>query len=465
VNKQSTVRMLEILVFLVSTATIAAHSPGHVSMDSSIQLYEAATSRSVSWNPPFMSALMAWFGGGQVATAALVWLNAVLIYGAYAVTAHAMHQMHDRTEVAKVAIWKIVVAAMLILNPVVAMYVGIVWKDVLFAAFLTASAAFGIAAGIGSNRKRWISGLISIIFLAPALLIRQQGVFMAPLLIFVPVVALYSTFRSPRWAASLMVLFFAATVVLFSSMASSKIKGDDGRSSSQGFRSIMVFDMIGTVSFSRRSASEFAVPISEEQLLAVRSVYQPSRIDYIARNPLAEGWLAQLPQSKLRAAWWALVKQNPVAYARHKLTAYFTLLGLRGVEPTQPIHIGVDGNTDFLKAASMQPGVDARNQFVYRISSGLLGWPIYRHYFWLLALVTCGVALYRATLPGWLKRIGAIMTAATFLFFLSYLPTAISSDFRYLFAVIPLTTLIMLVLLLGSKPNGAATATRAQDGK
>lgn len=48
---------------------LALHAPGHVSMDSSVQLYEAFTGQSISFNPPFMSALLRWLGGGSVATA------------------------------------------------------------------------------------------------------------------------------------------------------------------------------------------------------------------------------------------------------------------------------------------------------------------------------------------------------------------------------------------------------------
>jgi hypothetical protein len=465
VDTRNVVRLIELMAFLVATAAIAAHSPGHVSMDTSIQLYEAATNKSISWNPPFMSALMGWLGGGAVATAGLVWLNTVLIYGAYVITARAMGQFREGSSAARISIWRVVVAGMLILNPVIAMYVGIVWKDVLFAAFLTASAAFGISACVGSHRERWIAGLISILLLAPALLIRQQGIFMTPLLLFVPVLALSSTLRHPRRIALAAILIFVAAVLAFGSMANSKIKGNEGRSSSQGFRSIMVFDMIGIVNFSKRSAEEFSFPISEAQLLAVRSVYQPSRIDYIARNSLAEGWLSTLPQGELKQAWWLLVKQNPKAYIRHKLTAYATLLGLRGIEATQPVHIGVDGNVEYLKAASMTPGVDARDQFAYQISSIFFSWPIYRHAFWLVALGACAVALARTRLPRRLKWIGVVIALATLLFFLSYLPTAISSDFRYLFATIPLITLISLILILGAGANGEVVDSYAKGRK
>lgn len=57
--------------FVMACAVVALHAPGHVSMDTSIQLYEAHTGLSVSWNPQFMSALMQWLGG----LSTLVWIS------------------------------------------------------------------------------------------------------------------------------------------------------------------------------------------------------------------------------------------------------------------------------------------------------------------------------------------------------------------------------------------------------
>lgn len=463
VNPRTASSIVGLLAFLVATGAIAVHSPGHVSMDTSIQLYEATISRSVSWNPPFMSALMGWLGGGALATAGIVWISTVLTYGAYVVVARAMEHVRCSYVSAGLPAWRVGLAAILILNPVVALYVGIVWKDVLFAAFLTASSAFGISACVGERRHRWISSLSSLLLLAPALLIRQQGIFMTPVLVVLPAVALSSASRRPQKIWIPVIAIFAVAVFAFQAIASATIKGNDGRSSSQGFRSIMVFDMIGMMNYSHRSAAEFIFPITPNQLVAVREVYQPSRIDYIARNPVAEGWLASLTARELRHAWWNSIKQNPMAYVKHRATAYATLLGLRGIEPTQPVHVGVNGNVEYLRAANMTEGLEVRGQFAYDFSSKFLHLPIYRHAFWLVTLIACAVALGRAKLPPRLKSASALIIFAATLFFLSYLPTMISSDFRYLFAAIPLTTLVLLVLLLGSdtRPETPKMPSRA----
>ncbi|UUZ71778.1 hypothetical protein LP415_23805 [Polaromonas sp. P1(28)-8] len=348
------------------------------------------------------------------------------------------------------------------LNPIVAIYVGIVWKDVLFPSMLAAACAVGIAAGLGSRFQRWACAALSVVLLAAALLVRQQGIFMAPVLLLVPLISLSpsSRFLRPRLALLAFVCFAAVGLGLQAGTDAS-IRGSDGRSSSVGFRSIMIFDMLGIVSRSNRTAGEFVYPISAEQLAAVRSVYDPSRIDYVAREPLAEGWLGAQPNNALRQAWWAMLRQNPMEYIGHRAAAYATLLGLRGIEPTMPVHIGVDGNPAFLEAVGLPLRRDARDLFVYEVASAFFKWPIYRHVFWLVLLLAATVIVARTQLPGRLRASSAVIILSTALFYLSFLPTMISSDFRYLFGAIPLVTILWLILLLGASGRAvmATTAT------
>ena len=56
VNSSPVSRLVVLLTFVLACAAIAIHAPGQMSMDTSIQLYEASLGQSVSWGPPFMSA-------------------------------------------------------------------------------------------------------------------------------------------------------------------------------------------------------------------------------------------------------------------------------------------------------------------------------------------------------------------------------------------------------------------------
>ena len=453
-------RVIAAMAFLLAAAAIAVHAPGQVSMDTSVQLHEASIGRSISWNPPFMSALLRWLGGGELATAALVFLNSVLVYGAFVVVAASIAEARAGEGMPRIAAWRGFLAGVLVLNPIVLIYVGIVWKDVLFCALMTAGCAFGIAAGFGSRFRRWACATLSVVLLAATLLARQQGVFMAPLLLLLPLIALSRDSRLVRPGLAVLGLAcFAIAGFGLQAAVDASIRGADGRSTSVGYRSIMIFNAAGIVSRSPRAAAEFAAPINAAQLAAVRSVYDPSRIDYLARAPLAEGWLGAHSNEALRQAWWSLVRQDPANYLGHRVTAFATLMGLRGVAATLPVHIGVDGNLAYLEAVGMSAGRDARDLFVYRVASSFFGWPVYRHFCWALLLAGAAIAIAVTRLPGRLRASAGVVILATALLYLSFLPTMISSDFRYLFAAIPLVTIVWLIILLGAGRPGIATTT------
>lgn len=443
-------RAMTAMTLLTAAAVLALHIPGHVSMDTSIQLYEAFTGISVSWNPPFMSALMRWTGGGEVATSVLVGANVVLLYGAFLLVGDCLLRARLHRGEATISVWAPVLACIVILNPIVALYAGIVWKDVLFGALLAAGGALSIAALHARAVARVLYTAMAVIVLAAALLTRQQGVFMAPVLLLI--LLLDRDRWSVAWRWLIIIAVFAGTAGLLQHKVAATVRNSGVRSTSIGFRSIMIFDMMGIVARSSRTASELAWPISAEEKEAVRRVYQPSRIDYIANDPVAEGWVTKIDPMLLKSAWWALVKQDPAGYLGHRALAFATLLGLRGVDQTQPIAIGVEGNPEYLRAVGLHEGRGPRDLLIYRIASSLFGWPVYRHAFWLMVLVGCAATLARRKLWSPLRRSALCLVAACALFYASYLPTTISSDFRYLFGALPLIGLLVLILAFGMEP-------------
>jgi uncharacterized membrane protein len=77
-------------------------------------------------------------------------------------------------------------------------------------------------------------------------------------------------------------------------------------------------------------------------------------------------------------------------------------------------------------------------------------WPIYRHAFWMLSLIVIVAVGALKISPGPVKAIGGVIALATVLMYGSFLPTSIASDFRYLFATIPLVMMLGLILLFGA---------------
>ncbi|POA55089.1 MULTISPECIES: hypothetical protein [unclassified Pseudomonas] len=449
-------KLIILLTFLLAGVAIAIHAPGQISMDTSIQLFEAHNGQSVSWSPPFMSALLNWLGGGEISTALLVLLNTILLYGAFAIIALTMLQIRAARGLAHIATWRVVAGLLLIMNPIIFIYVGIVWKDVLFASLLTAGCACAIAATIGSPLRRYGCIGLSLVLLGAGFQARQQGVFMAPILVLAIIFAVYSFKPTKKLiTASIIIALFVGVVTGIQNKVNSTVKGADDRASSVGFRNIMQFDLAGIISDTSRPYGELVYPVTDEQFAAIKSAYDPSRIDFLDLNPVVHNWLASIPSDELKHQWWEMVKQNFGAYLQHRATTFATLIGLRGLNGTLPVFIGVDGNPDYLAAVGITLGTGKRAQKVYDIAVSFFNWPIYRHFFWMGSLVVIAAVGARSVLPLSIKLIGATIALATLLLYVSFLPTTIASDFRYLFGGIPLVMTLGFILLFGAARSKA----------
>jgi hypothetical protein len=453
---------LVVLSLLLAAAAIALHSPGQLSMDTSVQLHEASTGQSASWNPPFMSALMRWVGGGEVATAFLVLLSSVLTYLSLGQVAAAALRGRAELGHSRIASWRIAVVVILLINPVIFIYVGIVWKDVLFASLLTAAVALSFAAANQVPRRALGLGLAAIVVLACAMQVRQQGVFMGPVLLLMPIIAIVGSrgWSRARQLAVAVGLFGVFLVALLGTQAlvHRSIANTEDHSSTVGFNAIRYFDIAGIVARSETPTEAFPQPITNEQRAAIRRVYSSQRIDTLDSDPISAAWLDQFTDKQRKDVWLLLVRKEPKAYLEHKWVTFRTVLDLNGLTGCLPVHIGVEGNSDYLRSVGIAEGRDSRDVLVYRIASWFFDWPLYRHWFYLLLLLGAVVAIGITRLPPRFKALCMTLALATGLFYLSYLPTTLSCDFRYMYGGIPLITVLWLIFLAGGVPARPAAA-------
>jgi hypothetical protein len=450
ITGQNTALTISIIAVIAACLSIALQAPGQISMDTSVQLYEAHIGQSVSWNPPFMSALLHWLGGGSVATSMMVLINTTLLYGSFALTAVSIIQIQKDRGFRSIPTWRAGAAALVVMNPIVFLYAGIVWKDVLYASLLSSACALTIAASAGTMRRKYICGTFTILLLTAAMITRQQGIFMVPLIVIAVIVAMWpSTKKRGIYQAVAVLILFAFSSSMLQRQVDTTIKPGEKVSTSVGFRNIMIFDLAGIISKSERTFDDYAYPISEEQLRSIRAVYTPERVDTLYSTPLTQDWLGRLTSSELLHAWLVMVKQNPGSYIAHRFAAFSKLLGLSGLQGTLPIHIGVEGNTEYLSQVGIETGRTQRSQLIYDIARDFFSWPIYRHAFWLLTLVVVIAAGVVSKLPNRLRGIGGLIAVAAFAMYASFLPTGIAADFRYLFGAIPLVMILLLLVLLG----------------
>jgi len=437
-----------VLLACLAAAAIGMHVPGQLSMDSSLQVYEALTGHSVSWAPPFMSALLRWLGGGWQATASFVILCSLATYGGFAL---ALSRRTEGVAWSRYRVLRIAAIAVLVCNPVVFLYVGIVWKDVLFAAQLALVFGLMFAACVPGRNPR-IPLLLALLVLLPAPLVRQHGVLVAPILA-VPCLWALSAVDGPwlrRWVRfcalglAWVLLFLALDGVVHRTIRDS---GD--KSSAVGLTAIARYDLSGMIAGGFPLAELPPSLRAPEFVDAVHRTYSPDRIDFVLDEPNVLQGFQDLEPSRLYSIWARAVASRPGLYAAVKLDQYAWLLDLHRLDRCLPVHVGIEGNRDYLAATGFEPGVGARPRALYALSMFTRYFALYRHWFYLAVFACCvaAVAGKRRSLSGLERNVLVAAVVATAVLYASFLPTVLACDFRYLYPCITMVSALALYLL------------------
>jgi hypothetical protein len=411
----------------LAVLAIGLHVPGQVSYDSSIQLLEAAEGVSRSWNPPFMSALLQALGGGTSATTAFVVLCAALTYAGLALAVPSLRAGGN--------LGRIAAALLAVGNPVIVLYAGIVWKDVLLGALLSLACGACLAAtGASTPARRWALALLSAAALVVGAHVRQQGLFLLPLLAVVPLLAVHGDRRPSLAAVAAWLLGVALAFVAIGQWTASRIAHEDGWDRERGAQRILAFDIVGTLALSDTTRAH-ALAAGLGGMGAVREAYDPSRVDAIRRAAPVAARFDDVETAALRALWGQAIGADPGAYLRHRAGVAAHVLGIASLERCLPMHVGVAGSAHALEATGLREGVDARGNRLYAAARALYDTPWFRHWCALLALAAIAVlAVLRRRDPtmrvaSWFALAGIAYAMATTAF-------AIACDFRYLYPVV-----------------------------
>ncbi len=267
---------------------------------------------------------------------------------------------------------------LLALMPPAFVFVGIIWRDVLFATTWLLAAAIVFAAAAQMSWKR------TAILLVPAM----AGCF-----------------------ALVQVVYYGAL----------------GATRQHPLHSLMVFDLGGISHFSKQN--QFPVTWSEaESALLLNTCYQPTQwdiywriepCDFVMRKVEGEEKLFGTPA--ITEAWARAVMHHPLAYLGHRTAFMWNFLWgnnptmwLADVErptetvfPDRPVFLALVSLHDMLKLT-----------------------PLFRTGSWLLVcLIVCGFAWRRRETPEGAFALGVCGSAAVYV--LSFFAVGVASDFRY----------------------------------
>jgi len=416
------------------------HVPGSLSVDSGYQVLEAINGQSISWSPPFTSALIRWFGGKETGTSVLLFLNSVMTYGSFGLVYAIFYCRNTSVAMPK---WHFIIFLILVLNPILLIYLGIIWKDVVISSFLSLIFALTLVSGEVSQKCKKILLLLALIFCALLPWIRQQGLLIGPFIATFICYRLCTNISVKSYKKYFFILFFAfyiACSMLSYWAVSFTIKPDNFRDYRTGFSEVFKYDLAGIWYFGDHSLPFIkSVDFPGE---SIQNTYSGERIDTLNLNPKVLNYFERNPPSS--SEWLIAVIQNPFAYLKHRSNVMSWLLGGHGITNCLPLVSGVNLPPGLSEGIDIPNRLDQRNQMVLKVSKILEPLPIFRHWLYLANLILCSIAVF------FLRRerltVG-IAVVVCWLYFLSFIPMGIACDFRYLYPLIPLLTLIDIVML------------------
>lgn len=295
--------------------TLYVFHPGVMTYDAKY-VYEAIFApQPGDWQSPLMVTVWRWIDPLAPGAASMFLLTVTLYWSAFAILAFSLARRS-----LPAAILLPVAAAL----PPAFTLVGIIWRDVLFAAAWILAAALAWAAADRSKAARAGLTIAALALVTFGMLLRPNALFAAPVL---AIHALWpQTFRLKRAA----LLYLPAAVLFYASVPLVYYVALDAKKENP-LHSVFVFDLGGISHF----AKENAFPVTwapEQNALVLEHCYQPTLWDlYWNRDP-CKFVMAKLEGEKifgtpaLSDAWRRAILRHPLAYLQHRAAFTGTFL-------------------------------------------------------------------------------------------------------------------------------------------
>ncbi|MFZ2208583.1 MAG: hypothetical protein WAV22_07930 [Porticoccaceae bacterium] len=449
VRRDSNTAAIAAVLLIVASAALTAllHWPGHMSVDTLLQLRDGLSRDYQSNQPPAMSWLVASMQRSPLGLGGLLLLNV----GLWSACAWRLFRL-----LAGRGSWRRWAALLVwLLFPVTLLYNGVLWKDVL-AAHL---AALGFLLAVPARTARTSAWALagSALLIAAATLVRQQMALVIPIL--GAAIWMASRARGPHRALGLTGLWLvgvlAATQLAGNALERSAIHVSE--LSTQGaIYQLTTFDLAGIqhqggqVRTPSRAAAGMKNP---ERLTAMLALYGPDRVDHLGAypdNPII-GVMNQPDWTMFLAAdWWTSIRANPGAYAVHRWEHFLWQAGFRDTTACLPFYFGISPPST-IPPLPLPAGNPARDAHLTAWGHHLA--PMFRPVIYATAALLALIGLCCRRPRGW--EVLAALQVAGLAYLGSYLLIGIACDFRYAYFLVPVALIGILSLWL---PRRARTS-------
>jgi hypothetical protein len=391
--------------------TLYVFYPGVMTFDARYIYEDMAKGIFGDWQSPAMVLLWSLVDTIAPGPGSLLLLTAALYWLAFAVVALI---------VARRSPWLALLLPLLALSPPAFVFVGIIWRDVLFAIAWLLAAALVFAVADRERNRRIPMQVFGLALLAFGVLLRPNALAAAPIL---AAYILWPT-RLPWKRAAL--LYVPMALALFG-LVQGVYYGVLGAQRQHPLHSIMVFDLGGISHFADDNV--FPGPwTQDEAVLITQRCYQPIAWDVYWTQEPCQFVMEHLEREKIFAssvlteAWKHAIVKHPIAYIEHRAVFMWTFLA------------GADNLTmwtrDLDDASKIIFADNPRLMALKAVHDELKPTPLFRAGAWLLldALV-CWFAWRRRDTPAGAFALGVCGSAVVYL--MTFFAVGVATDFRY----------------------------------
>ena len=402
-----------VLVLLAAgyALTILVFHPGYITIDASYVYAAAKDWRFGDWQSPAMS--IAWWLIDPLAPGALSMFLLIATsywagFGLLALTA------------ARRSAWLALATPLIALTPPAFVFVGMIWRDVLFAVAWLLAAAMTFAMADRPKPLRLPVQALALLVVAFGVLLRPNAIFAAALLAAYVVWPMrFGLRRTAIMFVPAVVAFYALIPLVYYAMLDAQRQNP--------LHSLLVFDLGGITHFS--GENQFPVQWRPDETAQLTSkCYDPVRWDtYWHMEPCP--FVMKRLESKddlifgtprLGEAWRRAVAAHPLAYMSHRATFMWTFL--TGSNLVLPYYdwqgpAAAYGNNPYFKPLLA----------LHHLLAPTL---LFRTGFWLvLAIGICALAWPARATPAGAFAVG--VSASAIVYVMTFLAVGVAADFRY----------------------------------
>ena len=390
--------------------TLLVFYPGVMTYDAKFVYEDIAKGVLGDWQSPVMTVLWSLIDPIAPGSASMFLLIVIFYWLAFGLLAFTM---------VRCSLWWAVALLVLAASPPAFVFVGIIWRDVLFANTWLLAAALVFAVAERNAGLRILIQALALGLLALGVLLRPNALIAAPIL------GAYIVWPTQFSWKRLAIVFVPAAVGFFA-LVQVVYYGALGAARQNPLQSIMVFDLGGISHFAK--ANQFPVTWTPlETALLTNDCYRPTQWDIYWRLEPCQFVMHRLEGDEIFGtpvlvdAWRRAVVSHPSAYLQHRTAFMWNFL----------THENLTMWTHDLDNPSKLPLADrAAFTALVAIHAALKPTPLFRTGPWLLVCVAvCALAWRRRNAPAGAFAIVVCGSAAIYV--LTFFAVGVASDFRY----------------------------------